>query len=119
MTSLVPTGIDWPSWAEVWSVLTLQAGFNTTVVMIGVTLLGMSAGIVGTFAVLRKRALMGDALSHATLPGIACASWPPSPSAPKAAPCPFCCWGPLFPGCSASSPSRPSCDIPAFPRMPP
>lgn len=73
MTSLVPTGIDWPSWIEVWRVLTLQAGFNTTVVMIGVTLLGMSAGIVGTFAVLRKRALMGDALSHATLPGIACA----------------------------------------------
>jgi manganese/zinc/iron transport system permease protein len=73
MTSLVPTGIDWPAWIEVWRVLTFAAGFNTSVVMIGVTLLGTAAGIVGTFAVLRKRALMGDALSHATLPGIACA----------------------------------------------
>ena len=36
----------------------------------GVSLLGASAGMVGTFAVLRRRALTGDALSHAALPGI-------------------------------------------------
>jgi manganese/zinc/iron transport system permease protein len=51
-------------------VLTLQAGYNTTVVLIGVSLLGAAAGVVGTFAVLRRRALMSDTLSHATLPGI-------------------------------------------------
>lgn len=73
MTSLVHTDIDWPSLAEIWTVLILGAGFNTTVVMIGVTMLGIAAGVVGTFAVLRKRALMGDALSHATLPGMAAA----------------------------------------------
>lgn len=54
-------------------VLTLQAGYNTSVVLIGVGLLGIAAGVVGTFAMLRKRALMSDALSHAALPGIAVA----------------------------------------------
>ncbi len=73
MTSLVSTEIEWPSLSEILGVLTLQSGFNTTVVMIGVTLLGIAAGVIGTFAVLRKRALMGDALSHASLPGIATA----------------------------------------------
>ncbi|MFG0332329.1 MAG: iron chelate uptake ABC transporter family permease subunit, partial [Maioricimonas sp. JB049] len=34
------------------------------------TMLGLAAGLVGSFTLLRKRALMGDALSHATLPGI-------------------------------------------------
>jgi manganese/zinc/iron transport system permease protein len=33
--------------------------------------LGAAAGVVGTFLLLRKRALTADALSHATLPGIA------------------------------------------------
>jgi manganese/zinc/iron transport system permease protein len=33
--------------------------------------LGTAAGLVGTFLLLRKRALTADALSHATLPGIA------------------------------------------------
>ena len=35
--------------------------------------LGLCAGLVGTFLLLRKQSLMGDALSHATLPGIAAA----------------------------------------------
>ena len=42
-------------------------------VVFGTTLLGCAAGMVGSFALLRRRALMGDALSHATLPGIAAA----------------------------------------------
>lgn len=50
--------------------MTLRAGFNPTVVTLGTMLLGVAAGIVGVFAVLRKRALLCDALSHATLPGI-------------------------------------------------
>lgn len=54
-------------------VLSFQAGYNTTVVLIGVSLLGIAAGLVGTFAMLRKRALMSDTLSHASLPGIAAA----------------------------------------------
>ena len=59
----------WPS-AEEWArVLTLR-DHNTRVVLLGTLLLGTAAGVVGTFTLLRKRALMGDALSHATLPGI-------------------------------------------------
>lgn len=54
----------------VWETLSLQSGYNSTIVIIGTTLLGISAGVVGVFALLRKRSLMADALSHATLPGI-------------------------------------------------
>jgi len=44
--------------------------YNTIVVLVGTSLLGASAGLVGSFAVLRRRALLGDALSHAALPGL-------------------------------------------------
>lgn len=53
--------------------LLLLQDFNTRVVLLGTTLLGLASGIIGSFTLLRKRALMGDALSHATLPGIALA----------------------------------------------
>ena len=56
--------------ADEWlRVLTLR-DYNTRVVLAGTTLLGFAAGVLGCFTLLRKRALMGDALSHATLPGI-------------------------------------------------
>jgi manganese/zinc/iron transport system permease protein len=47
-----------------------RENYNTLVVLAGVSLLGASSGIIGAFAVLRKRALTGDALSHASLPGL-------------------------------------------------
>lgn len=47
-----------------------DVGYNTRVVTTGVTLLGVAAGVVGTFTFLRRRSLLSDALSHATLPGI-------------------------------------------------
>lgn len=47
-----------------------RENYNTLVVLAGVSLLGASSGIIGAFAVLRKRALTGDALSHAALPGL-------------------------------------------------
>ncbi len=56
-------------WDHAIRVLTLQ-DYNTRVVVVGAGLLGLAAGVIGTFMLLRKRALMGDALSHATLPGI-------------------------------------------------
>lgn len=58
-------------WGDLLAVLTLQAGFNTTVVMLGAAALGIAAGGVGVFAMLRRRALVADALAHATLPGVA------------------------------------------------
>ncbi len=39
-------------------------------VLVGTAILGGVSGIVGSFAVLRRRALVGDLLSHAALPGI-------------------------------------------------
>ena len=39
-------------------------------VMIGTALLGATAGVVGSFAVLRGRSLVGDMLAHSALPGI-------------------------------------------------
>jgi len=58
-----------PSPEQVWRVLVLE-DYNTRVVILGVMALGIAAGLVGTFLLLRKRALTADALSHATLPGI-------------------------------------------------
>ena len=58
---------------DLFRILTLQSGHNAAVVLLGVAALGAAAGLVGAFALLRKRALMGDALAHATLPGIAAA----------------------------------------------
>jgi len=47
---------------------------NTRVVLLGCGVLGATSGVIGSFAVLRRRALIGDALSHAALPGI-CAAY--------------------------------------------
>lgn len=58
--------------SQLWAVLTLQ-DYNTRVVVLGTAALGMAAGMIGTFMLLRKRALLGDALSHSALPGIAVA----------------------------------------------
>lgn len=67
--SITDRSVAWPSADEVARVVLLR-DHNTRVVVLGTTLLGMAAGLVGSFTLLRKRALMGDALSHATLPGI-------------------------------------------------
>ena len=40
-------------------------------VALGAALVGIVAGALGTFAVLRRQSLLGDAMSHAALPGIA------------------------------------------------
>src|SRR5918998_442783 len=57
--------------AEFLRILLLQGGHNTTVVMLGAAALGVAAGAVGVFAMLRRRALVSDAVAHATLPGVA------------------------------------------------
>lgn len=67
--SLANRILDWPSWEQFVHVISLQ-DYNIRVVVLGTTLLGCAAGMVGSFTLLRKRALMGDALAHSTLPGI-------------------------------------------------
>ena len=70
--SLARTQIEWPTSEEVADVALLR-NHNTRLVVLSTTALGIAAGIVGTFLLLRKRSLMGDALAHSTLPGIAVA----------------------------------------------
>ena len=44
--------------------------YNTRVVLLGTMFLGICSGVIGTFMLLRKKALVGDVASHAALPGI-------------------------------------------------
>lgn len=44
--------------------------YTLRVVALGAALLGAISGSLGSFAVLRKQSLLGDAISHAALPGI-------------------------------------------------
>lgn len=57
------------------SQLVLGVNYNYTLrtVAIGGAILGVISGVLGCFAVLRHESLMGDALSHAALPGVAIA----------------------------------------------
>ena len=48
----------------------LLRNYNTRLVVICTMLLGSACGLMGGFLLLRKRSLMGDTLSHATLPGV-------------------------------------------------
>ncbi len=47
--------------------------YTLRVVALGSGVLGATAGALGSFAVLRRQSLLGDAVSHAALPGIALA----------------------------------------------
>ncbi len=47
--------------------------YTVRVVALGGAVLGLLSGVLGSFAVLRQESLLGDALSHAALPGVAIA----------------------------------------------
>ncbi len=48
----------------------LPLGYSEAVVMLGAAAIGLLAGLVGCLAVLRRRAMVGDAMAHAALPGV-------------------------------------------------
>jgi manganese/zinc/iron transport system permease protein len=56
-----------------WLIDLVPLSYTNSVVLIGAVILGLTAGVLGSFAVLRERSLVGDALSHAALPGVAIA----------------------------------------------
>ena len=58
-----------PDLGDIWNVLLLR-DYNTRLVVVCTMLLGCACGLMGGFLLLRKRSLMGDTLSHATLPGV-------------------------------------------------
>lgn len=47
--------------------------YTFRIVSLGSMILGMISGVLGSFAVIRKQSLLGDAVSHSALPGIALA----------------------------------------------
>ena len=47
--------------------------YTLRTITLGTAILGAICGMLGSFAVLRKQSLLGDAISHAALPGIALA----------------------------------------------
>jgi len=47
--------------------------YTDAVVVLGAAVLGIAAGVLGAFAVLPRRSLVGDALAHSALPGVAVA----------------------------------------------
>lgn len=55
------------------SVLDVRYNYTLQTVALGGAILGMVSGVLGSFAVLRHESLLGDALSHAALPGVAIA----------------------------------------------
>jgi manganese/zinc/iron transport system permease protein len=48
----------------------LLGDFTVRTVALGAALVGLVAGVLGSFAVLRQQSLLGDTLSHAALPGV-------------------------------------------------
>lgn len=57
----------WEFFSEFWN------DYTSRTIVLGTALLGAISGVLGSFAVLRKESLLGDAISHAALPGIAVA----------------------------------------------
>ncbi len=49
----------------------LASDYTLRIVALGSAMMGMVSGVVGSFAILKKQGLLGDAVSHASLPGIA------------------------------------------------
>jgi len=58
--------MDLPGWLTQW-----LPGYHLVKVALCASMLGIVSGALGAFAVLRKQSLLGDAISHAALPGIA------------------------------------------------
>ena len=51
----------------------MEFDYTLRTVALGAAVLGLSSGALGSFAVLRGQSLLGDAISHAALPGVALA----------------------------------------------
>ena len=54
--------------SQIW--LDIEYDYTLRTVVLGSSILGIISGVLGCFAVLRRESLMGDALSHAALPGV-------------------------------------------------
>jgi manganese/zinc/iron transport system permease protein len=48
----------------------VELSFSARNVLLGASVLGVMGGVLGSFALLRRQSLLGDALAHAALPGV-------------------------------------------------
>lgn len=55
---------------ELTNIADFFSNYTVQVVILGTVILGITSGALGSFALLRKQSLLGDAISHATLPGV-------------------------------------------------
>lgn len=55
---------------DFWSALTFSYSYNTSVVCTALIFQGLVGGIIGGLLLYRRKSLLTDALSHATLPGV-------------------------------------------------
>ena len=59
---------------DFWNeIVSFFSDYTLRTITLGTAVLGAASGMLGSFAVLRKQSLLGDAISHAALPGIALA----------------------------------------------
>lgn len=63
----------WPAMEPPEAEVELLGDYTLRIVALGSGVLGATSGALGSFAVLRRQSLLGDAVSHAALPGIALA----------------------------------------------
>lgn len=66
------TGLD-GAWGRAAEFFTFRYAFTVDALMLSL-LVGLTCGVVGVFLVLRRQALLGDAVGHAALPGV-CAGY--------------------------------------------
>jgi manganese/zinc/iron transport system permease protein len=52
------------------SLMSIFTDYTLRNVALGAAVLGVVSGALSTYAVLRKQSLLGDAMSHAALPGV-------------------------------------------------
>ncbi len=51
-------------------IVLILSDYTFQIVALGTSILGLMSGVIGSFTTLQKESLLGDALSHAALPGI-------------------------------------------------
>lgn len=58
------------SWLDRLIEAVRSPSYNLKVIYLGVTSLGLAAGVCGCFLLFRKRSLLSDTIGHSTLPGV-------------------------------------------------
>lgn len=55
---------------KIWDISMIQFDQTIGVILLATGILGLNAGVLGSFLVLQRKSLFGDSIAHATLPGL-------------------------------------------------